>query len=67
MYKKEYDEILRDEFEHKFGTETKIVIEHVDEIPREQSGKFRMIKNNIVEGGDFYESDKGVACSYYNE
>lgn len=49
LYKKEYDELLKDEFEHKFGTETKIVIEHVDEIPREQSGKFRMIKNNIVE------------------
>jgi phenylacetate-CoA ligase len=47
LYKKEYDELLKNEFEHKFGTESKIVIEHVDEIPREQSGKFRMIKNNV--------------------
>ncbi|NBL00805.1 MAG: phenylacetate--CoA ligase family protein [Erysipelotrichia bacterium] len=49
LYKKEYDELLKDEFEHKFGSDTKIIIEHVDEIPREKSGKFRMIKNNIVE------------------
>ncbi len=47
-YKSEYDELLRDEFLHKFGTGTKIIIEHVDEIPREKSGKFRMIKNNVV-------------------
>jgi phenylacetate-CoA ligase len=47
LYKKEYDELLKDEFEHKFGTDTKIIIEHVDEIPREKSGKFRMIKNNV--------------------
>ncbi len=47
LYKKEYDELLKDQFEHKFGYETKIIIEHVDEIPREKSGKFRMIKNNV--------------------
>jgi phenylacetate-CoA ligase len=47
-YKPEYDELLRDEFLHKFGIGTKIIIEHVDEIPREKSGKFRMIKNNVV-------------------
>jgi phenylacetate-CoA ligase len=49
LYRPEYDDLLRDEFRHKFGTSTKIKIEHVDEIPREKSGKFRMIKNNIVE------------------
>jgi phenylacetate-CoA ligase len=48
LYKLEYDELLRDEFLHKFGTGTKIIIEHVDEIPRETSGKFRMIKNNVI-------------------
>lgn len=48
LYRPEYDDLLRDEFHHKFGTSTKIYIEHVDEIPREKSGKFRMIKNNIV-------------------
>lgn len=47
LYKKEYDELLKTEFEHKFGFETKIIIKHVDEIPREKSGKFMMIKNNI--------------------
>jgi len=49
LYRPEYDDLLRDEFRHKFGTSTKIIIEHVDEIPREKSGKFRMIKNSIVE------------------
>ncbi|MDN6729165.1 MAG: hypothetical protein L0L57_03230 [Alkalibacterium sp.] len=46
-YKPEYDELLEDEFLHKFGKGTKINIKHVDEIPREKSGKFRMIKNNV--------------------
>jgi phenylacetate-CoA ligase len=49
LYKKEYDELLKEEFEHKFGSDTKIIIEHVDEIPREKSGKFRFIKNNVRE------------------
>ncbi len=47
LYKPQYDDLLRQEFLHKFGPATKITIEHVDEIPREKSGKFRMIKNNI--------------------
>jgi phenylacetate-CoA ligase len=47
LYKSEYDELLRDEFIHKFGTSTKFIIEHVNEIPREKSGTFRMIKNNV--------------------
>lgn len=48
LYKPEYDDLLRDEFIHKFGTETNIIIEHVEEIPREKSGKFSMIKNYVV-------------------
>lgn len=47
LYKPEYDELLRDEFFHKFGIGTKIIIEHVDEIPREKSGKFRCIVNRV--------------------
>lgn len=47
LYKSEYDDILRDKFRYKFGNGTKIHIEHVDEIPREKSGKFRLIKNNV--------------------
>jgi phenylacetate-CoA ligase len=50
LYKPEYDDLLRNEFNHKFGFDTKIIIEHVDEIPREKSGKFKMIKNNVVKG-----------------
>lgn len=46
-YKPEYDEMLEDEFLHKFGKGTKINIRHVDEISREKSGKYRMIKNNV--------------------
>lgn len=49
LYKPEYDDLLKNEFVHKFGDETKIVIEHVEEIPRERSGKFRMIRNNVKE------------------
>lgn len=47
-YKSKFDDLLKQEFLHKFGVETKINIKHVDEIPREKSGKFRMIKNNII-------------------
>lgn len=46
-YKVEYDNLIRNEFEYKFGMGTKIKILHVNEIPREKSGKFRMIKNNV--------------------
>ncbi|MDD2505491.1 MAG: phenylacetate--CoA ligase family protein [Bacilli bacterium] len=47
LYKTEYDELLENEFLHKFGRKTKITIEHVDEIPREKSGKFRLIINKV--------------------
>ena len=39
--------ILRDELIHKLGRDMNLKIELVDEIPRETSGKFRMIKNNV--------------------
>ena len=47
-YKPEYNNLLKNEFEHTFGANTMVTIEHVDEIPRESSGKFRMIKNNVI-------------------
>jgi phenylacetate-CoA ligase len=47
LYKPEYDNLLRDEFSHKFGNDTNIIIEHVNDIPREKSGKFRMIINKV--------------------
>lgn len=46
LYKHEYDDLLRKEFFYKFGLNTKIIIEHVEEIPRESSGKFKLIKNH---------------------
>ena len=47
LYKSSYDEQLKEVFVRKFGNNTKIIIEHVNEIPKEKSGKFRFIKNNV--------------------
>lgn len=47
LYRAEYDELLRAEFVHKFGCATILSIKHVTEIPREGSGKFQMIKNEV--------------------
>lgn len=46
-YSPSYDELIKKEFIHKFGVTTRLVIKHVDSIPREKSGKFRMIKNFV--------------------
>ena len=46
LYKDEYDKIIEDEFLHKFGKTTTVHIKHVDDIPREKSGKLRFIVNN---------------------
>lgn len=48
LYKESYDQLIINECKHKFGNTTKINIEHVKEIPREKSGKFKMIKNNVM-------------------
>lgn len=47
LYKEDYDQLLIDEFAHKFGEKTRVTIEHVPEIPRETSGKYRMIVNHV--------------------
>ena len=47
LYNEKYDSVLKNEFFHKFGPNTKIIIEHVEEIPREKNGKYLMIKNKI--------------------
>lgn len=47
LYREEHDQLLRREFLHKFGPQLRVNIRHVDEIPREASGKFRMIKNDV--------------------
>lgn len=49
LYKPEYNDLLQEEFHHKFGADTKLMIRCVEEIPREKSGKFRMIKNTVDE------------------
>nr|WP_299242816.1 hypothetical protein [uncultured Halomonas sp.] len=46
IYKKEHEDLLRSEFLHTFDSSTKVIIEYVDEIPREKSGKFRLVKNS---------------------
>lgn len=47
VYSRQHEELLLEEFEHKFGKQMKVNIKVVDEIPRETSGKFRMIINNV--------------------
>lgn len=46
-YKSEYDNLLIEEFHRRFGFDTHVLINHVKTIPREKSGKFRLIKNNV--------------------
>ena len=42
-----HKDLLIDEIKHKFGNDMKVDIEIVDDIPREKSGKHRLIKNLI--------------------
>lgn len=51
LYDAKHDSLLMNEFEHKFGKKMKVRIEHVDAIPREKSGKMRMIVNVVAERG----------------
>ena len=51
LYEEKFDQLLLEEFRHKFGEKLKVNILHVDEIPREKSGKFRMIVNLVQESG----------------
>lgn len=46
LYKEEHDNILLDDFRHTFEG-TSLTIEHVDEIPKEKSGKSRLIVNRL--------------------
>lgn len=43
----EYERILTDEIKHKFGNNMKVDFEVVDDIPREKSGKYKLIVNNV--------------------
>lgn len=46
-YQSEHDVLLHREFIHKFGPGTKLVLKHVTDVPREASGKLRLIVNTV--------------------
>ena len=46
-YRVEYGELIIDEMVYRFGKKMKFNLIMVDEIPREKSGKYSLIKNNI--------------------
>ncbi|MFW6597658.1 phenylacetate--CoA ligase family protein [Propionibacteriaceae bacterium Y2011] len=46
-FKDSDDDILRDEFAHKFDTASTVTIHHVDTIPSETSGKRLFVKNLV--------------------
>lgn len=47
LYKDEYDLEIIKEMENRFGKNMKFIINKMDDLPREKSGKFRYIKNNL--------------------
>ena len=51
-YRPDDDALLLKEARHKFGATTRITIRHVDDIPRERSGKHRLIKNSLAARSD---------------
>lgn len=46
-YKDSYDALIKNEFSQKFGNNTTIIIRHVPEIVRQQSGKLSLVVNNV--------------------
>lgn len=49
-YDQSHEQIIVDAFRHKFGDETSVAVVLVDEIPREASGKFRLVVNKVDQG-----------------
>ena len=47
-YQSVHDDLLRDEFRHKFGRDSRLLIQHVKDMPRAASGKHRLIVNNLA-------------------
>ena len=45
----DHEHMIRKNFVHIFGKNTALIVRYVDEIPREASGKYRMIKNLVEE------------------
>jgi phenylacetate-CoA ligase len=50
VFRSGHEDFLRVEFKNTFGNEMRVNFKYVKEIPREVSGKFRFIKNNISAG-----------------
>ena len=48
-YKPEFEDSLIAEMRYRFGDDLLLTIEKVDEIPREASGKYRLVINNVKE------------------
>ena len=46
-FEKNHVNILIDEIKHKFGSNMNVEIQIVDDIPREKSGKYKLIINNV--------------------
>ncbi|MDO4587041.1 MAG: hypothetical protein Q4C95_07050 [Planctomycetia bacterium] len=47
-YTADMDQIIIKKLQYSLGQDMNFVIHHVDFIPREKSGKFRLLKNNII-------------------
>ncbi len=47
-YRPEMNQIIVDKLKYSFGEDMKFVVSVVDEIPKEPSGKYRFIKNNLA-------------------
>lgn len=47
-YKKSMNQIIIDKLHYSFGDDMIITVSIVDEIPKENSGKFKFIKNNVL-------------------
>jgi len=47
-FNEKHPKMIIDEIKHKFGQDMNVEIEIVDDIPREKSGKYKLIVNNIT-------------------
>lgn len=63
LYKPEYNSLLEVEFDRLFGPDTRLQIVRVEEILRERSGKFRLVRNYLAESRQMEQSEAGSAVS----
>lgn len=61
-YGPDHEQIIKDAFQYTFGPSTDVSIQVVDEIPREASGKFRLVVNRVAAasaaGGNSWTHDE---------